>query len=290
MTKSPQESLLSVSEEELAHLRRFLIKLDHSLASFDPMKMPPAVHAKTSLAGDDKHMGGWPISMFAHSGLVATAGNLASLRDLIVIEEGDGHVQVRARAHGPFALVRAALESAAQVAWVMSPHGRYERIARRWALRHDELQMQQYSMEDYLEDSKLKEIAQRDIEKLGRARARMRELIDGTPSLTWRQVRNQDSKWTSLFKDLEARHELFQDVRLLSIWRICSGLSHSKEWAGLHSLTHKPLEGAAEAGSADSLPHLVGMDYETLSTYGSAAAFMMDLAVSLYRRGLTVQR
>lgn len=303
---SPGNFEIPVTDQEVADLRHFLEVLNETLDSFAALELPHPPPPGSPMAGDDRHMGGYPVSLFTHASMVASAENLASLRDLLVRSETNKRVDIGVRGFGPFAVIRAAMESAAQVCWVLSPPSRWERLARRWALRLDELRNQGEAMEDMMRGASghastqffgpdvdkdtLEHEAEKSREKLAANQRRIRQLVDDAPdALTWTKVKNTKdrARWIHIFADLEAANPQLEQFRLRYGWRVCAALSHSKEWAHLSTLDLHPLKANPETASTE---YAVGVNYSALATYGHMAVRLLDYAVQLHDQRTTPHR
>lgn len=293
-------------EEHTARLASFLDHLHHIVETVGPQDDLGPVPGRSPMAGDDGYPGDYPLSGFAQIGMGACVENLASLYDQLVRSTRDDPVRISSRAFGPFALVRAAMESAAQVCWALEPDGRWDRLARRLGIQWDEIWAQDQAMNDLMYGAKEgarapllvagmgdDEIAQRY--ERGRARLRgrrqgIRQLVRDAPAgLSWGMVQraSQESRWTPLFQTLEAADSHLEQWRLRFQWWLCAGLSHSREWAQLAVLDHHPVDLPPTAGITG---YARGMNYAYLATCGDLAIYLLVYAQRLYTKRCTPYR
>lgn len=276
------------------HLKMLQEALDSVQVQFDGLDLRRDPHPQSSMSTDDRRLGGYPMSYFVASSLSASAGNLQTLRTLVSIGSLNGKPVVQGGAFGPLSVTRSAIEAAAQALWVMLPRSRPERIARRLALRLDELRVMKATIydgalgaaredaHDPIKHDDLPPGVQADLKKVTDTRIKALELARmASPNSSLGMVKRASDKtsWTSILKDIEEAYPIMQEYRLRARWRIVAGVSHGKEWA---TLATSDLRAVERTDKGDGAYYSVTMNYESLNTAGLTAVYLLREAINLY--------
>src|SRR5262245_10339457 len=132
-------TLTELTPEEERQIRELLQALDAApeWLTLTSGLQPPLVPG-SDLAYDDGRAHPYEVSYAAWAAMLAAVSHLACLRDSLFRWTGPDRVDAKVHTHGPFSLVRGALENASRVGWMLEPNDSYERLLRRLQLEWKE--------------------------------------------------------------------------------------------------------------------------------------------------------
>lgn len=183
---------------------------------------------KSQLAADDRATGWLQESHQVKGYLTMAADNLRALLAMLLT---GNNLEIPLQAHYP--LIRAALEAAAEVKWILSPHDQAERVRRSLAAR----------MTDLREDGKLYEVEKRAVllylpelaEVIGSAGALESERAEKTEVEARRIAKELDIAWGTIASGAPGMASIIRQVGpgggvpgeyAVAVWKVLSGLSH----------------------------------------------------------------
>lgn len=295
---SPKNYSVDLVDEERELLIKFANLVQTRLGQYSDLEFGGSAPRNSPLFGDDKYLGGFPISLYvAHQATIAIE-NVASLWDLIAHEK-EGKIHLSARGQGAFSIIRSSIEASAQAYWVLIPAGRWDRIKRRLALRLDENKHEANALEVWaygasrdrsyseyrgdtdISDADVKSILAKDLERIDKKRERSYELAESTGKIS-KEALDRASRqcgWVAILEDIEKYSSNFSSLRLQAIWRTCAALSHGKQWAQLAFLDYDEIPETSVGGISTytitpSIPRLV--------EYGHAAIQLIDGLIELH--------
>lgn len=218
----------------------------------------PRVQPRSSLCGDDRRTGPYPLSHAVTRNLLVAIDHVHSLRASLFLANS-------LHTYAPFTLIRGSLEGSVNALWLLKPEQRNERITRHiLACRADD--RDQNTMADCIDEPPA---TPRDdwIEKL-----------IGECDLDRHRVRGDIPSFGSIAKTVDK--ETWSDGDNLSElgWRMCSGMAHGREWSTLDVL-HRQLLKEHDDGVAD-VRLTAGMT--DVSVLTQLAYTMLTEAVRLY--------
>ena len=132
-------TLAELTPDEERQIRELLQALDvvpewlTLTSSLQPRLVPGS-----DLAYDDGRAHPYEVSYAAWAAMLAAVSHLACLRDSLFRWTGPDRVNAKIHTHGPFSLVRGALENASRVVWMLEPNDSDERLLRRLELEWKE--------------------------------------------------------------------------------------------------------------------------------------------------------
>lgn len=161
---------------------------------------------------------------------------------------GNGQLHIEARRFGPYAVIRASIETLAQVCWLLTPPASQQRASRRMRMWTDEIKYKEWAVESYDKSSRaflshavdlfdkdhlrpaewdaMYQNAKTKIKEEKQAYGSIAGGIGGTIS-NIDQHRKQCS-FTPLPKSLEGDYSWMHEGGLFASWQVCSALSHGK--------------------------------------------------------------
>lgn len=233
-----------------------LKRLAHNQEIGTTLESFPGVQSNSVLEDDDRVLGGYELSTLVLN-LLTTATHISSnLAALVVVDTVNG-TEVLAPLHGPYALVRAQMESTSQALWLMAPQSRRTRIRRC---------VQYWCSEVKLFNSFRNEWSKSfSSSQEGRGYEDLRVIIlgaglslEGFPDKKlWASVGSGD-----ILKSIEFAHGE-ASLTWFNTWQLCSGFAHSKQWASrIFNEQHDATEGSdrhSPHGSKTSLPVLASV-------------------------------
>ncbi|MFJ4030215.1 hypothetical protein ACIPWF_22910 [Paenarthrobacter sp. NPDC089989] len=255
-----QELTPAALRQALADSRDLLLsRLEHDQEIESMLQTFPRVQAGSVLEEDDRILGGYALSPLVLN-LLKTATQISgNLRAMIVVETENG-ADVSAPLHGPYALVRAHMESTSQALWLMAPQSRRARIQR--CLQHwcGEVRLFNGFQHEWSKSFASREsIGYDDLRTVATDAGLTLEGFPGRKS--WAPVGSGD-----ILKSIEFAHE-GATITWFNSWQLCSGFAHSKQWASLNFNEHNGIAADGEAvasalGSEISLPVLATVVHE----------------------------
>lgn len=209
------------------------------------------VQPASGFADDDARCPHYPVSHLAYQQVLVAFGSLLSLKHMIVNDSGE-IPEVSGLPFGPYALVRNAMDSAAQALWLMEPMNSKLRVKRRITAQLTDIGFsQQFRLEaGFAAGVWAAEYRARMLEVATEAK------LDTRGFDKWKQ-----KPMTEMLRALD-RHNDVKGLTWLASWQLCSGHAHGKQWATLstHDLVEIP------GTSSD-----VGAEFTVLIKYGSLA-------------------
>jgi hypothetical protein len=206
MNREEEPEEFAVAERYFAEIRSWLRFRD----SVDSWIVP----AKSQIAADDSLSSPHNVSHNVANALVSAIDHLHTL-DSIMLGAGASHTLA------PFSLIRGAIESAAQAAWIASPTDQSERVFRSISLS--------------LKVAKDRETAYKEL-----------AAQHPQPNATLPNFNDDKAKLCDILKKagissnlvLPSSTQILKDVRglvpttsVLSVWQLCSGFAHGRRWA-----------------------------------------------------------
>lgn len=264
------------SEEEAAAARRIYVLLHTINAEGQNLQPLIDVQPGSSLALDDARLSGYPLSNYAFGQLQVAFGCFDSLRRMIISESPSGSVSMVTNPHGPYALIRNAMDTAALARWLLVPENRKLRLRRRIMAEMDELAKSLACR---------KESQGRWLDWESRRRERMQQVADAADIGL---VKVKDLKlppMTRILTDLQRGYH-GTELSWLATWQLCSGHAHGKLWALLASNDLEVQDGSATEIGAQ---YRMTVDYRVLCLFLERGIDLVNNAAQLYRRAATVQ-
>lgn len=258
--QAPEGPLLVSEKHSMSDSRVLLLaRLAHDQEIASELKTFPGVQPGSVLEEDDRFLSGYALSQLVLD-LLRTATHISSsLRAMVVVETEDG-ADVSAPLHGPYALVRAHMESTSQALWLMAPQSRRARIRR--CIQHwcGEVKLFNGFQHEWSKSFASRESLGYEDLRLIASDAGLS--LDGFPgSKLWAPVGSGD-----ILKSIEFAHEDGM-ITWFNAWQLCSGFAHSKQWASMYFNEHKGSTtdgetGDLSPGSKVSLPVLATVVHE----------------------------
>ncbi|GAA1866196.1 hypothetical protein GCM10009715_11760 [Paeniglutamicibacter psychrophenolicus] len=216
--------------------------------------------ARTSRFADDNALNRhFPVNQLAYEQLMVAFGSLQSLEQMIVNEKG-ATIQIVAHPYGPYALVRNAIDAAAQALWLIEPENSKLRIRRRIEAQLKDIHLSKQFKTEIDEPSKKTERWIKGYTE------RMKEVaeesgLDTSSFKDWKQP-----TMTMMLGKLQHWDQI-ASLTWLAAWQLCSGHAHGKQWATFtsHELTEVP-------GTADE----VGATFHVTLSYKSLAGVILS--------------
>jgi len=240
-----------------------------------------AVAPGSSFGKDNEALPELNPSEYAHAKLTYAHGHLAAFARWLGIEGDNEAYTVQALPFGGYALLRTAIECAAEALWVMKPPARQNRLRRRLMVHASEILMS----ESFLKSSRSK--------NLGQIEARTARLNEITEKLDlgehcwspWKETRSgkRDSKLAPI-SNMLADVEKMRDPKALgfestvsfeSAWRASSGLAHGQSWPIFTLNDTERVPGTQAQGSAE---HRIFADFKALAIVTHAACDLLATA------------
>jgi hypothetical protein len=251
--------LLADGKNPTADSRDLLLtRLGHDQEIASTLRTFHGVQPGSVLEEDNRVLNGYASSRLVVD-LLTTATHLSSnLQALIAVDTEDG-TDVSAPLHGPYALVRAHMESTSQALWLMAPQSRRARIKR--CIQH-------WCAETKLFNGFQHEWSKsfRPRESIGYEDLRVIALgaglsLEGFPDKKrWAPVGSGE-----ILKSIEFAHEE-ATLTWFNSWQLCSGFAHSKQWASKifneHQGTTQGVTTTSSLASKTSLPVLASVMHE----------------------------
>lgn len=217
----------------------------------------PALSSR--FAADNALNGHFPVNQLAYEQLMVAFGSLQSLEQMIVNEQGTT-IEIIAHPYGPYALVRNAIDAAAQALWLVEPKNSKLRIKRRIEAQLKDIHLsKQFKTAIGEPSTKIDTWAKRYTE-------RMKEVAEESSLDTvafngWKQP-----VMTEMLSKLQ-HWDKNAVLTWLAAWQLCSGHAHGKQWATFtsHELTEVP-------GTADE----VGATFHVTLSYKSLAGVILS--------------
>ncbi|MGO4237703.1 hypothetical protein [Pseudarthrobacter sp. YAF2] len=181
---------------------------------------PWQISAGSQLAGDDELTAPYRVSNNIANALVSAIDHLHTL-DSLLIGAGASHTL------SPFTLIRGAIESAAQAAWIASPQEPQLRVTRSLSLSLKEAQDRANA---YGEIASQRPQHAATLPDFKEDEAELNEILAKTGFSS--KLKAPSS--TQILKDVR---ELVPRTSVLSIWQLCSGFAHARQWASDAVLT-----------------------------------------------------
>lgn len=213
----------------------------------------------------------------AHLALSVAIDNLHCARSLIVVGEGTDRT-VMMRTYGPFSLLRAALENACRVSWLLSPADPTERIRRRLQalLVSNHGRDQVYELEglpkvgldhdgDFLDNLRSAGVDV-DVVLKGRRISPTSIVMDGGDSM-----------------EADKRCQIDSGKTVESAWRGMSGQSHGDLWASMSLPSRRILQDAVPP-SEDQVPTIIHMTPRSTFLWARITTQAVQHATRLYDR------
>ncbi|BCW58513.1 hypothetical protein [Arthrobacter sp. StoSoilB20] len=258
--QAPKVLVPAEVRQRLADSRDLLLsRLEHDQEIESTLHTFPEVQPGSVLEEDDRILGGYALSPLVLD-LLKTATQISgSLRAMIVVET-EGGADVSAPLHGPYALVRAHMESTSQALWLMAPQSRRARIRR--CIQHwcSEVRLFNGFQHEWSKSFASREsIGYEDLRAIA---SEAGLTLDGFPGRKlWAPAGSGD-----ILKSIEFAHEGAM-ITWFNSWQLCSGFAHSKQWASIYFNEHKGTATDGEAmasslGSEVSLPVLATVVHE----------------------------
>jgi hypothetical protein len=203
-------------QEALQQLGRLFVQIDQWQAT-DQQQGGLSAQPGSSLAGDDQATNPYHVSHTVIHELFGALDHLHALRML---------VQTAHALHtfAPFTLNRAAMECGAAAVWVLAPKSRDERIRRRLVLATRNARDIDSALVKLGEPSSLRS----RLDEIRKIAARRRALdptsIVGAPPSIER-----------IIGEAADAFELDSDAAV-TLWKLCSGITHNRLWASLNLL------------------------------------------------------
>jgi hypothetical protein len=200
-----------------------LTRLIHDQEIASTLRAFPGVQAGSVLEEDDRNLNGYALSRLVLD-LLMTATHISSnLQALIVVDTEDG-ADVLAPLHGPYALVRAHLESTSQALWLMAPQSRRARIKRCIQHWYGEVKLFNGFQNEWSKSFPSREsLGYEDLREIASEAGLS---IEGFPDRKlWAPVGSGD-----MLKSIEFAH-VGATMTWFNSWQLCSGFAHSKQWA-----------------------------------------------------------
>lgn len=187
--------------------------------SYEPWVAAPG----SLIAADDQLTKPHQISHNIANAVISAVDHLHAL-DSIMIVAGASH------ALAPFSLVRGAIESAAQAAWISAPMERNERILRSLSLS---AKVANDRAKAYEELASQRPEPGAILPHFESDKADLQDILDSC-GITAKLILPTS---TQILKDVRS---LVPRTSVLSIWQLCSGFAHGRRWASDAAL--KPVQ------------------------------------------------
>jgi hypothetical protein len=171
------------------------------------------------LAGDDRHCGKFKMSASAWTHLTVAIDHLDTLRSATLGCDQHERMNLNLQLYGQFTLMRAIIENAASVLWMLTPKLRNDRILRRLRAASGDIRMNE-AVRNLTSSPGTKTEGQRLDEVRAIAERRGIDPTKATQSPRFEEIVRVGGDATPLKGDLA-----------VVMWRACSGLAHGDLWA-----------------------------------------------------------
>ena len=235
-----------------------LTRLAHDQEIASTLRTFPQVQTGSVLAEDDRLVSGYELSGLALD-LLTTATHISSSLQALVDVGGEDLSDVSIPLHGPYALVRAHIESTSQALWLLAPQSRKARIKRCIQYWCSEVKLFNGFQYEWSKSFASREsIGYEDLRVLASGAGLS---LEGFPDKKlWSPVGSGD-----ILKSIEFAHEEAV-ITWFNTWQLCSGFAHSKQWASRifneHQVTFRDVTTDPSPGSKVSLPVLATVVHE----------------------------
>lgn len=249
---TPEKSSTSDSRDLL------LTRLAHDQEIARTLRTFPEVQTGSVLEEDDRLLSGYELSGLVRD-LLTTATHISSSLQAMIGEGGKDLSDVSIPLHGPYALVRAHIESTSQALWLLAPQSRRGRIKRCIQYWCSEVKLFNGFQYEWSKSFASREsIGYKDLRALASGAGLP---LEGFPDKKlWAPVGSGD-----LLKSIEFAHEEAV-ITWFNTWQLCSGFAHSKQWASRifneHQVTTRDVTPDPLPGSKISLPVLATVVHE----------------------------
>lgn len=213
-----------------------------------------AVHPGSVLAGDDRATAYDPISYQARYLLVAAFDHIGTFQRALA---DHGMPTVAA-----YPLIRASLESAAQVLWLTTGGTRGKRVFRALHRVWDAAS---------LSDEALRHLDPARVSSLPRLKARLDELLAASKA-GQRSIDRRHPSMTNIVVEA-GKHVPPRRFQPIDVWRLCSSMSHSNPTVAVAVLERRP----DDAGGADT--YLMTTSYRAMAVFVNVLVEMIEAAL-----------
>ncbi|MDP9818514.1 hypothetical protein [Spirilliplanes yamanashiensis] len=224
-----------------------------------------AVEPGSALHGDDRWADPYRVSHAAQHRLHSAIDNLHAVKLLLVDA-------ATLPTFATFTLIRAGMENAAVVSWLLQPADQPERVRRRLQLEAGNAKNRDTALTLMLRNAGPDE--QAAAAPLAEVLERLRG-IGEAHGIPGREIDKRLPGWADIVK-AATKHPRLSDIQLFQ-WRMCSALSHAEEWPS-HILLSTPV--------GDDVDGVVTLHVETPAglaqvSFGLASGMLRD-AINLY--------
>lgn len=303
---TPKKHPIPLRSDESENFSVFVNYLAEKLNKYSGMTFRSDCPVHSPVHGDNKHLGGYPLSFYVEAQIQVAIENLESLYDLCVHEK-DGDSCLYLRGQGAFAVIRAIIEASVQALWTLTPNSRWERVKRRLVIRLDELEAEKKALDSWVKGGSLTSSLPSALTDDGLTQEEIESFLSETVGSIQEQVANvyelgaatghldadtlnkakKGMSWVTMLNDLEKFSPQLEDMRVQAVWRFCSGLAHGKEWARFMLQTRHLLEDRPKTKSS---VYAMSVDLSLVSQYGIVAIEVLETLIALYQRRTTPHR
>lgn len=261
---------MTVTDREERYLRQLAALLNDTDTWVDRVSDKGGVEPAdgSSLVGDDRHCGKFRMSGSAWTHLTVAIDHLDTLRSATLGCDRHDRIDLNLQLYGQFTLMRAVIENAASVLWMLTPNLRDDRILRRLRAASGDIRMNE-AVRNLTRSPGKKTEEQRLDEVRAIAERRGIDPKKATQSPRFEEIVRIGGDSTPLKGDLA-----------VVMWRACSGLSHGDMWATIVIPGRKHL-----ASQVPEIAHLeLSPNVEGLITMLLGCKVMLSDAYALYER------
>ncbi|KSW29238.1 hypothetical protein [Cellulomonas sp. B6] len=258
MSPPPQYTDNHPAEAEgAAVLQQLFARLDAAEARCDAFTVRPG----SVLEGDDRATAYDPISYQVRFLFIAAFDHANTFRRTLV-DHGMPTV-------GAYPLVRASLESAAQVLWLTTGGTRKKRVFRALHRVWDEAR---------LSDVALRHFAPERPSSLPKLRERLDELLDAA-RVGQRSLDRPHPSMTDVVTDA-GRHLQSRRFKPIDVWRLCSSMAHGNRTVSLAVLESRLHGGVTDTGAT----YLMTTSYRVMAVFVEVVVVVIEAALDAQDR------
>lgn len=206
----------------------------------------------SALAGDDRRLRRYLPSDASWRHLGVAVDNFVTLRSATSV---DGVLTFRL--YGQFPLVRAMIENASTALWLLSPHGRGERLLRRLQLEDDDIR----------KEESMRQLASQEDPSVGEERLakRLGELrVEATSVGVGPGVRLRKPRYDDVVRAAGDVTDGLGGDLAVAFWKACSAIAHGDRWPLKYFPTREPLVSRVPGISAFKLTPKVDALYSAV--------------------------
>ena len=252
----------------------------------------------------DAYLGQYPISLYVHSQITIVRDILNALHDVMLTTDENGAPKLLIPGHGPYSLIRSAMETAVQAVWVLTPTTTQDRIKRRLLIRARSViekekaltarilgpkrggnQTPTLSNSGYT-PSQLSKLLNTAVNHAEEDLAALQELATSANTSIPKERRDILShlSFSAMLMDAERHFPNLEQERIEAAWRFCSAFSHGIEWAQTVGQDRVKLGPTNQSGIALFAYHI---DLTLFSQYGSLTLALVDEVIELFHTMMT---